>query len=91
MIRRNAFGGRGRRPGALAAVAAGAPVARQDEGRLRLRRPGRRPRLDLRHDLGRQAIEKKFGDKVETTFVENVAEGPDAERVIRQMARPATT
>lgn len=38
------------------------------------------------HDLGRKAIEKHFGDKVETTFVENVAEGPDAERVIRQMA-----
>lgn len=39
------------------------------------------------HDLGRQAIEAEFGDKVETTFVENVAEGPDAERVIRQMAQ----
>jgi simple sugar transport system substrate-binding protein len=38
------------------------------------------------HDLGRKAIEKKFGDKVKTTFVENVAEGPDAERVIRQLA-----
>ena len=39
------------------------------------------------HDLGRQAIEAAFGDKVETTYVENVAEGPDAERVIRQMAQ----
>ena len=38
------------------------------------------------HDLGRKAVEKKFGDKVKTTFVENVAEGPDAERVIRQLA-----
>ncbi|NIA68686.1 BMP family ABC transporter substrate-binding protein [Pelagibius litoralis] len=38
------------------------------------------------HDLGRKAIEKEFGDKVETTFVEKVAEGPDAERVIRQLA-----
>ncbi|MEM7268290.1 MAG: BMP family ABC transporter substrate-binding protein [Pseudomonadota bacterium] len=38
------------------------------------------------HDLGRKAIEDAFGDKVETTYVENVAEGPDAERVIRQMA-----
>jgi basic membrane protein A and related proteins len=38
------------------------------------------------HDLGRKAIEKEFGDKVKTTFVENVAEGPDAERVIRQLA-----
>ncbi|MEL6791859.1 MAG: BMP family ABC transporter substrate-binding protein [Pseudomonadota bacterium] len=39
------------------------------------------------HDLGRKAIEEAFGDKVETSFVENVAEGPDAERVIRQMAQ----
>jgi len=38
------------------------------------------------HDLGRRAVEAKFGDKVKTTFVENVAEGPDAERVIRQLA-----
>ncbi|SNZ07649.1 BMP family ABC transporter substrate-binding protein [Cohaesibacter gelatinilyticus] len=39
------------------------------------------------HDQGRLAIEKKFGDKVETTYVEKVAEGPDAERVIEKMAR----
>jgi len=39
-----------------------------------------------RHDIGRQAIEAKFGDKVETTFVESVAEGADAERVIRKLA-----
>ncbi len=38
------------------------------------------------HDLGRKAIEKKFGDKVKTSYVENVAEVPDAERVIRQLA-----
>ncbi|MEO1091241.1 MAG: BMP family ABC transporter substrate-binding protein [Pseudomonadota bacterium] len=39
-----------------------------------------------RHDLGRQAIEAAYGDQVETTFVESVSEGPDAERVIRQLA-----
>ncbi len=39
-----------------------------------------------RHDVGRQAIEDKFGDKVETTFVESVPEGADAERVIRKLA-----
>ncbi len=38
------------------------------------------------HDQGRLAVEEKFGDAVETTYVENVAEGPDAERVIRQLA-----
>ena len=39
-----------------------------------------------RHDIGRQAIEEKFGDAVETTFVESVPEGADAERVIRTLA-----
>lgn len=38
------------------------------------------------HDKGRQAIEAEFGDKVETTYVESVPEGPDAERVMTQMA-----
>ncbi len=38
------------------------------------------------HDKGRQAVEAAFGDKVETTFVESVPEGADAERVITQMA-----
>tara|TARA_R110002051_G_scaffold83650_2_gene148273 strand:- start:3904 stop:4980 length:1077 start_codon:yes stop_codon:yes gene_type:complete len=38
------------------------------------------------HDKGRQAIEAEFGDAVETVFVESVPEGPDAERVMTQMA-----
>jgi len=38
------------------------------------------------HDQGRKAVEAEFGDAVETVFVENVAEGPDAERVLTQMA-----
>jgi basic membrane protein A and related proteins len=39
------------------------------------------------HDQGRIAVEIEFGDRVETTFVESVSEGADAERVIRQMAQ----
>ena len=39
------------------------------------------------HNQGRLAVEKAFGDKVKTTYVENVSEGPDAERVIQQLAR----
>ncbi len=39
------------------------------------------------HDLGRQQVEKELGDKVETSFVENVPEGPDAERTIERLAR----
>ena len=38
------------------------------------------------HDLGRLAMEKNLGDKVHTTVVEGVAEGPDAERVMRDLA-----
>lgn len=38
------------------------------------------------HDIARKAVEAHFGDRVETTYVENVAEGPDADRVIRQLA-----
>jgi simple sugar transport system substrate-binding protein len=39
------------------------------------------------HDLGRIGLEEHFGGKVETTFVENVPEGADAERVITQLAK----
>ncbi|MBU2983129.1 BMP family ABC transporter substrate-binding protein [Lentibacter algarum] len=38
------------------------------------------------HNVGRLAVEAEFGDKVETTYVENVPEGADAERVMTQMA-----
>jgi simple sugar transport system substrate-binding protein len=40
-----------------------------------------------RHDIGRQDVEKAFGDKVVTTYIESVPEGPDAERVMRSMAK----
>tara|TARA_B100000927_G_scaffold13647_1_gene10805 strand:+ start:4818 stop:5840 length:1023 start_codon:yes stop_codon:yes gene_type:complete len=42
------------------------------------------------HDQGRQSVIEAFGDKVETVYVENVPEGPDAERVMRQMALGGT-
>lgn len=38
------------------------------------------------HDQARKAVVAEFGDKVDTVYVENVAEGPDAERVMTQMA-----
>ena len=38
------------------------------------------------HDQGRKAVEQEFGDKVVTSFVENVPESADAERVLRDMA-----
>ena len=39
------------------------------------------------HEQGRQMLIKELGDKVTTSFVENVPEGADAERVIRNMAK----
>jgi simple sugar transport system substrate-binding protein len=38
------------------------------------------------HNQGRLAVEAEFGDKVETVYVESVPEGPDAERVMTDMA-----
>jgi len=37
------------------------------------------------HDVGRRAVIEKYGDRIATTFVEKVPEGPDAERVIRDL------
>ena len=39
------------------------------------------------HEQGRLAVEAALGKAVQTTYVENVAEGPDAERVIRDLVR----
>jgi len=39
------------------------------------------------HEVGRVAIEKEYGSKISTTFLENVNEGPDSERSIEQLAR----
>lgn len=39
------------------------------------------------HDRGRKYMEQQLGDKVETTYIENVPEGPDAARIIRQYAQ----
>jgi basic membrane protein A and related proteins len=40
-----------------------------------------------RHDDGRKALEEALGDKVETSFVENVPEGATAQRVFEDLAR----
>jgi basic membrane protein A and related proteins len=39
------------------------------------------------HEVGRQALQKALDDKVETTYLENVPEGADAERAIEQLVR----
>lgn len=39
------------------------------------------------HDQARLQMEEEFGDGIETAFIENVPEGPEAERVIRDFAQ----
>ena len=43
------------------------------------------------HDRARKQIQTEFGDKIVTTFVENVPEGADAERVIRDLVKQGNT
>ncbi len=43
------------------------------------------------HEEGRRAVQAALGDRVKTSYVENVAEGPDAERVIRDLAASGHT
>ena len=38
------------------------------------------------HDQGRLMLEKELGNHVQTTYVENVPEGPDSERAIAKLA-----
>jgi basic membrane protein A len=39
------------------------------------------------HDQGRLQMEEALGDQIETVFIENVPEGPEAERVIRDFVQ----
>jgi simple sugar transport system substrate-binding protein len=41
----------------------------------------------FQHEVGRRAISEQFKDKIDTTYLENVNEGPDAERSIEQLVR----
>jgi simple sugar transport system substrate-binding protein len=77
--------------GALAlALTAGAAQAQQQQQKLKIGFIYVGPVGDhgwsYQHDVGRKAIEKEFGNRVETTFVESVPEA-DAERPIEQLVR----
>src|SRR5215470_19348267 len=43
------------------------------------------------HHQGLLALKSEFGDRIDTSYVENVPEGPDAERVIDQLAATGST
>jgi basic membrane protein A len=42
------------------------------------------------HDIARKAAVEHFGDKIKTTVVENVPEGPDSEKVLNDLAKQGT-
>jgi simple sugar transport system substrate-binding protein len=73
----------------ILAIGSNIPAFAADPLKVGFIYPG--PRGDFgwtyQHDVGRLAIEKQFGDKISTTFLENVSEGPDSERSIEQLAR----
>ena len=78
-------GGRGRGPAAARRPRLRAGAA---QGRLHLRRPGRRLRLDLRPRPGPPGRRgRTSATRSRRPIVENVAEGPDGERVIRNLAQ----
>jgi len=80
--------GKKEEPAPAPAPAASAPVAKADPLKIAFAYVG--PVGDggwtFAHDNARKALEKEFGDKIVTSFVENVPESADAERVIRDLA-----
>lgn len=80
--------GKKEEPAPAAPAAAPAPAAKADPLKIAFAYVG--PVGDggysFAHDQARKKLEAEFGDKIQTTFVESVPEGPDAERVLRDLA-----
>ena len=80
--------GKKEEPAAAAPTAAPAPAAKAEPLKIAFAYVG--PVGDggysFAHDQARKKLEAEFGDKIQTTFVESVPEGPDAERVLRDLA-----
>jgi len=72
---------------ALAAAGAAAPAAEKLKIGFVYVGPVSDFGWSYQHDVARKALEKALGDKVETTYLENVGEGPDAERATEQLVR----
>ena len=74
-----------------APAASSAPAAKVDaSGPLKVAfvyvSPANEEGWSSQHDKARQAVEKHFGDKIKVTWLENIPENADAERVIRDLA-----
>jgi len=76
---------------AAAAIISGATGAEKTADKLKVGFVYLGPIGDMgwtyQHEVGRRGLVKDMGDKVETTYLENVPEGPDAERSIEQLVR----
>ncbi len=76
---------------ALAAACCLSPVFSQTTGPLKVGFVYVAPITEAgwvrQHEEGRKAVQAALGGQVQTSFVENVAEGADAERVIRDLAQ----
>ena len=72
----------------LAALAVGPYFASAAELKIGFVYPSPVGDVGWAHELdnGRKAIEAAFGDRVETMVAENIPEGPDASRIMNQMA-----
>ena len=83
-------GGQGEADGEAGAAESGAGADGESEEPLRAAFIYISPPGDLgwtyEHDQGRIETQEHFGDEVETVFIENVPEGPDSGRVMRQYA-----
>ena len=78
--------GSGRRGDGDRAVGCRPGCRAESQNRDHLSVADRRRRLAHELDVGREAIAKELGDKVEFIKAENLPEGPDAARIINQMA-----
>jgi basic membrane protein A and related proteins len=76
---------------AAVAIISGATGAEKTADKLKVGFIYLGPKGDMgwtyQHEVGRQGLVKDLGDKIETTYLENVPEGPDAERSIEQLVR----
>ncbi len=72
---------------AVAATASSAPAADKLKVGLIYVGPVGDFGWSYQHDVARKGLVAALGDKVDTTYLENVNEGPDAERSLEQLAR----
>jgi basic membrane protein A and related proteins len=76
---------------AAAALVLGAAAPASAQGKLKVGFVYVGPIGDMgwsyQHEVGRRELVKALGDKIDTTYLENVNDGPDSERSIEQLAR----